>query len=160
MINCYDVLQLTVFTWLYSTHNLIIHPILVLNAFITAYYVLHVISVLFQYILLSYAHTLYARASSPFILHTYWFVFWRPWICTYRSLHVILLIRYLERITYLTRRRSSLNRSSPLGILLLSFTLSLPDILYIGLIAYSILLSICYHVWSFICYLTVVIMPS
>ena len=37
MINCYDVLQLTVFTWLYSTHNLIIHPILVLTAFITAY---------------------------------------------------------------------------------------------------------------------------
>jgi len=51
----------------------------------------------------------------PFIL-THSLGVLTPWICTSRSLYVILLIRYLERIARLTRSPSFFTWSSLLSI--------------------------------------------
>jgi len=92
----------------------------------------------------------------PFIL-THSLEVLTPWICTSRSLYITLLSRYLERITRLTRSRSSLTWSSLLGIFLLFFVPIAVIILCIGLGIYSIPLFICYHVWTFICSIAVIL---
>ena len=88
--------------------------------------------------------------TSPFIL-THSLGVLTLWICTSRSLHVILLIRYLERII-------GISRSLEFSLFdywcsqFLLFHLFL-DFWFIGLITCFIFLFICYHVWSFICYI-------
>jgi len=78
-------------------------------------------------------------------------------ICTSRSLYGILLIMYLERITRLMKSRSSLTWLPLLGIFLLFFIPIGAMILCIGLCTCSILLFICYHVWTFICSIAVIL---
>jgi len=73
-----------------------------------------------------------------------------PWICASRSLYVTLLIRYLPRITRFMRSWSFLTWSFLLGIFFLFFILVDAMILWIRLSTCSIFLFICYHVWTFI----------
>jgi len=92
---------------------------------------------------------LYALAPSPYFTHSLRvsdYLDLHP-----RSMYVILMIMYLERITRVTKNQSSLTGSSFLGILLLLFICIVFMILCIGLIVYSILLFISWHVCIFIC---------
>jgi len=52
-----------------STHDLIGYLILLMIVLLLSIYIMHVYSVLFQYILSSYTHMLYACAPSPLFLH-------------------------------------------------------------------------------------------
>ena len=72
-----------------------------------------------------------------------------------RSMYVILLIRYLERITHLTRCLKFSLRDYRYSYFLLF--LSFPLIPYIRLNACSIPLFICYHMWTFICTAAVIL---
>ena len=111
------------------------------------------------YIFLWYSHhmlTCYMPLHLLLILHTHW-EFLTPWIWTPRSMYVILLIVYLERITRVTKNQSSLTRSSFLDILLLLFIRIVFMILCIALIAYSIPLFIFWHVCIFICIAAVIL---
>ena len=107
---------------LYDIYDLIGHLILLITVLLTIHLCLYIISILFQYIFLSYSHKLYALALSLLFLHTHWVAF-----LTIPNLHIqvhiysLLVIKYLERITHLTRSQSSLAWSSLLGTLLLSF---------------------------------------
>jgi len=108
-----------------------------------------VISVLFQYILSSYAHMLYVRAPFPLFLHIHGSsdsLDLHIQICGY-----VLLIRYLERITGILR-----NMELSLFVYQYSFLtfISVDSLFstYITFSYYFIPLFICYHVWSLICY--------
>ena len=70
-------------------------------------------------------------------------------------MYAILLIRYLERITCVTRNMEFSIFDYWYSYFLLS--LSFPWIPYIGVNICSISLFICYHVWTYICVIAVIL---
>jgi len=77
IITCYDRNLTVHMTWFG-------HLILLLTALITVHLCLHIILVLFQFIVSFIWLQDICTCTFPFILHTHWVTFWWSWICTSR----------------------------------------------------------------------------
>ena len=148
MTDCVRLIHIAILDT-HDTHDLIGHLILLLTALITVHlcFVCY-FSFIPVYIILICSHVI-CTCTFPFIL-THSSGVLTFWICTSRFMYVILLIRYLERITGILRNL----KFSLFDYLYSCLTFISVDSLFSIYITFSchfITLFICYHVWTFIC---------
>ena len=115
---CHDRHTIVHMTWLYIWFCCWLTLLLFIDVMHTVSYLLY-----FYSLIIICSHVI-CTCTFPFIL-THSLGVLTFWICTSRFLHVILLIRYLERITGILRSQSSLTRLSFFGISVSSLFLSL-----------------------------------
>ena len=91
--------------WLYSWHN--VHLTITLTDFITVHlYFACYFSLILVYIIITCIHVI-CTCTFPFILHTHWVAFWRPWICTSRCWMFYFIYQVFDETEHVARSLES-----------------------------------------------------